>query len=208
MFPRRSHRSRVNIMPPSGAAYYDPQVLACTPCDQGSSNVCRAQTLPSTTPSEGDFDWVLEQQRRLKSGVVAAAVSDCCVTDIDANTGFEVSICDVSKGCGWVTLPNTNPTNCIFTTQGATYPTLRECSATIQGIGPVAVGTGDWFPPCSDTDQINCYYSSVDECLPAIFGKPKLANSTQCAAYLCRGQAKMDNGKLTFPHGACTCVPK
>ena len=198
MFRRQSRRVRLNTQPPAGATYFDPSMLVCAPCQSGSSNFCRTAP-PSTGGDDGKFDWVMESAR---NPVMAAAVSECCATTLDAATGAYNTTCDLEQGCGWM-----DSAGCKFTTSGATHATFAACQSAVGGGGAGGPTQGDWFPQCGAGETANCYYPNVDACLPAVFGKQRAAAA--CAAYVCDGAHTIDAaGRRSFPSSACRCVTK
>jgi hypothetical protein len=206
---------RLNTQPPSGATYYDPWTLTCSPCQSGAVNYCQTVVPPEST-GEGDFDWILEAQRRQRPGGMAvpmsAPISECCTASVNPITGAEITTCDVEQGCGWVAGPYlSDEMSCRFTTEGATYATHEQCVAENPGSGPVGpAGTHvDWFPPCGPDQISDCYYPNVDACLPAVFGRPKPRpqNQGQCNTYVCDASQMIDSaGRISFPSSACKCV--
>lgn len=206
---------RLNTQPPAGATYYDPWTLSCSPCQSGSVNYC--QTVVPPAPTEGgDFDWILEAQRQGKPRMavpMSAPISECCETSVNPVTGAEITTCDVEQGCGWVAGPYlSEEQSCKFTTEGAAYATHEQCVAENPGSGPVGpAGTHvDWFPQCGPDEISNCYYSNVDACLPAVFGRQRQqqhANNGQCSSYVCDASQMIDSaGRVSFPSDACRCL--
>jgi len=214
---RQHHRVRLNPEPPTGAVYFDPWTLTCSPCQSGSVNYCQTVSPPVPTEGDGggDFDWVLEAARRgggaQQQQVMATPVSQCCVTEADPVTGQIRTVCDTTQGCGWVAGPHlSDQTSCKFTTDGAEYPTLQTCMSSNPGavVGP-AGGFVDWYPSC-DVGQgqtSNCFYSNVDACLPGVFGKQRGQGQGQCAEYTCSsaGGVMSVDGRLSFPANQCMC---
>jgi len=212
---RPSHRVRVNTEPPSGATYFDSSMLVCAPCQSGSVNYCRTPA-GGATDEEGKFDWVLESMRGQSS--VAAGVSDCCTTELDPVSGLYRTTCDPEKGCGWVAGPFlTDKMSCKFTTDGAQYPSLKTCQASLSG-GAGAGGEGAWFPPCGADEVSNCYYPDVNSCMPAVFGNQRRGGMLtrpgppppSCMTYVCdAGTYTVDaNGQRSFPMSSCRCVAR
>lgn len=191
-------RVRLNPQPPSGATYYDPWTLMCSPCQSGAVNYC--QTVVPQKNGEGGFDWVMRRPVPM-----SAPISECCTTETNSTTGAQITTCDLEQGCGWSAGPYlSDEMSCRFTTEGATYPTHEACLADNPG-APVGVsGTHvDWFPECAAGESKECYYKNVDACLPAVFGKKK----SVCSSYVCDGAQVIDSaGRISFPSGSCRCV--
>lgn len=168
----------------------------CSPCQSGSVNQC--QVREAVPPGEGgDFDWVMRAPMR-------APVKDCCVTDVDPASGRMVTTCDLEQGCGWVAENDV----CRFTTDGGVHSTLQSCVSENPGAVPGGE-TKAWFPPCEGGNITNCYYPSMDACLPSVFGKMRqqAAAAQSCERYVCEGQGVMGaDGRMSFPAGACKCA--
>jgi len=209
----RGPRIRLNQQPPSGATYFDPSMLLCSPCESGAVNYCQtAEQAPDS--GEGKFEWLFESARGGGGAAAAAKVSECCMTELDPQSGMYKTTCNVEDGCGWVAGPFLgDEPSCRFTTDDAAYATFESCrSANPSSLTP---GGGlDWFPPC-EADQVkNCYYPNVDTCLPAVFGKQKAAamkaaasSPDACPMYVCDGSSSLDiGGRRSFPSSACHCV--
>lgn len=188
---------RLNPQPPSGATYYDPWTLMCSPCQSGAMNHCQTVT---PAAEDGEFDWILRAQR-----MPAAAISECCITDTNPDTGAQRTTCDVEQGCGWEAGQFlSDEMSCRFTTEGATYPTHQACRSANPGAVGADPGTHvDWFAQCAPGESGECYYQDVDACMPAVFGKQKSA----CSSYVCDGAQVIDSaGRVSFPRGSCKCV--
>jgi hypothetical protein len=204
-FRGNSRRVRLNPQPPSGATYYDPWTLMCSPCQSGSVNYCQTVAPPAT--EDGEFDWILQSQRMPVP--MSAPISECCTTETHPDTGAQITTCDVEQGCGWTAGQFlSDEMSCRFTTEGATYATHEECLSQNPGAPVGTAGTHvDWFPPCAPGESDGCYYQNVDACLPAVFGKHKSAARAGCPRYVCDGAQVIDSaGRVSFPRGACKCA--
>jgi len=197
----RTNRVRLNPdeqQPPAGATYFDQWTLMCSPCQSGAVNQCQSRESP---PGGGDFDWLLRTTQM-------APVKECCATAKD-ESGRLVTTCDMEQGCGWMAGPllAKDEMSCRFTTNGATYPTLESC---VGAENPGRVVTGEhkaWFPPCDGGNITDCYYPSMDACLPSVFGKMRaIQPPAACQNYVCQGEMVELDGRMTFPAGACKCA--
>jgi hypothetical protein len=200
---REGSRVRLNPQPPSGATYYDPWTLMCSPCQSGAVNYCQT-VAPPASGEEGEFDWVLRAQRMPVP--MSAPISECCSTETGPD-GAQTTTCDVEQGCGWAAGKFlSDETSCRFTTEGATYPTHSACLAENPGgaVGPAGTHV-DWFPPCDAGSTSECYYPSVDACMPAVFGRPA-AMQGACSQYVCTGPAIDSGGRMSFARDSCTCA--
>lgn len=220
MYRRPHHRVRLNPEPPSGAAYFDPSMLVCAPCQSGAVNYCQTVAPPSTgvAGEDGKFDWLFASARGpvAATPAVSSGVSDCCTTELDPSSGVYKTTCDTAQGCGWVAGPFlTESTSCKFTTEDATYASFEECVAEHpDGGGGTGVDRIDWFAPCAADQVNNCYYPNIDTCLPSIFKQQRVAARpgpppAPCSAYVCDGTFTVDAaGRRSFPSSACRCVSK
>ena len=181
-------------MPPAGATYFDPNLLMCVPCQYGSQNLC--QTVAEAPPPDdgSSLDWVFTSAR--------AAVSACCKPTMD-DVGQQVTVCDVTQGCGWT--PSATGA-CTFVTTNATYPTLAACMADYPAPS-VEVGTRvDWYPPCAAGQTNECFFDSMDSCLPQTFPAQR---SAAPLAFVCTGSGRVDaSGNRTFSQRDCSQVTK
>ena len=213
---------RLNSEPPAEATYFDPSMLVCSPCQSGAVNRCKTVVRQREgggqgNDGEGKFDWLYDSQRTV-AAAAASKVSDCCTTELDPNSGLYKTTCDTAQGCGWVAGPFlTENVSCKFATTGATYASFDECQADNVAPAPVAdPQNGKWFPPCGPGQVTNCYYPNLDACLPANFGKQKIAAPApapaqhECSAYVCdAAYASIDaEGRMSFPGSSCRCVTK
>lgn len=216
---QRVRNVRMNPQPPAGATYFDPNMMVCAPCSNGSVNHCQTVPRADDNGTDGKFDWLFESARRVASvsnanrriPVAAATVADCCTTTLDAASGMYKTNCDTSQGCGWVAGPYlTEEMSCKFTTDGATYASFDECRAANPGSGGGGIADQmDWFAPCGDDQITNCYYPSIDACMPAVFGKQRAVQPTTCSSYVCNGAVSYEkDGRIAFPSSSCRCVDK
>ena len=215
-------RVRLNPQPPSDAAYFDPGMLVCSPCQSGAVNYCQTVTPPTTTiPEEGAFEWLFESSRGpVAANTTANNISACCSTEMDAGSGVYTTTCDTAQGCGWVSGQFlTDDMSCRFTTENAQFPTYQACqNSLVNGEGEAIVNGTDWFLPCGSDTYENCYYPNVDACLPAVFGKQRRPTTTttapsaaapSCSVYVCDGKASQHHdGRVSFSNTSCRCIQK
>ena len=209
MYHRQAtERSRnAQPQPPKGAFYYDPNMMMCSPCQDGMINHCQT-VAPPRTGGEGEFDWVMRAPQHM-AVPMSTPISECCITETDPVTGKQVTTCDLEAGCGWTAGKYlSDEVSCRFTTEGATYPTLQECVSENRAKPDAPAGTHvAWFPQCRPGEVQGCYYDSVDQCLPSVFGKQRAPSTPSCSAYVCdASQAVEKDGRISFSKSACRCV--
>lgn len=206
--PPMQQKVRLNTMPPAGAAFYDTGMMTCSPCQSGSMNYCQFHDT-----GDDNLDWILQSARQ-PAAAVAAGVSDCCSTVTDPSSGQYKTTCDTTQGCGWIAGPFlSDQVSCKFTTQGATYSTYEACQEANITTEPSMSGE-TWFPPCTGDAVTDCYYPSLDACMPAVFGQQRrqaaaaaaMRATTSCTNYVCDATKGIrSGGRVHFPATACKC---